>query len=290
MGAVVDRATAPQGPSAPGIALRDEDFRFISRFVFDRCGIVLGENKRQLVYGRLLRRLRELGLRSFSDYCRRLKELPEDELDPLSSAITTNVTGFFREEHHFEYLAGTLLPALAAQSRDLSRLRLWSAGCASGEEAYSIAMVLLETLESRAASAARILATDLSPRALAVAREGVYSLERLDAVSAPRRKRWFSLGTGENAGKVRASAELRSPIAFRQLNLLREWPMKGPFEAIFCRNVAIYFDAPTKQRLFTRFARLLVPGGHLFIGHSESLHGICDAYEHVGRTIYRRRP
>lgn len=290
MAALVDLRSAPQGLSAQAIPLQDEDFRFIAGFVFERCGIVLGDNKRQLVYGRLLRRLRELGLRSFADYCRRLREQPEEELDPLSSVITTNVTGFFRQDHHFEYLAGTLLPGLMAKGRGGSPMRLWSAGCASGEEAYSIAMVVLETLGKGATSGVRVLATDLSPRALAAAECGVYPLERLRGVSEPRRKRWFSLGIGENAGRARVSAALRSLVVFRQLNLLRDWPMKGAFDAIFCRNVAIYFDTPTKQRLFARFSRLLAPGGHLFIGHSESLHGVSDAFEHVGRTIYRRRP
>lgn len=290
MGALVDPAPAPQGLAASAIPFQDEDFRFIARFVFDRCGIVLGENKRQLVYGRLLRRLRELGMRSFTEYCRRLKEHPGEELDPLSSAITTNVTGFFREEHHFEYLADTLLPTLAAEGGSGARLRLWSAGCASGEEAYSMAVVLRETLGEKLDVDARVLATDLSPRALAVGEAGVYPLERLKGLSDARRRRWFSLGTGENAGKARVSSALRSPVVFRQLNLLREWPMRGPFDAIFCRNVAIYFDTQTKQRLFARFSKLLAPGGHLFIGHSESLLGVCDSFEHVGRTIYRRRP
>jgi len=271
----------------PSIALRDEDFSFISAFVFERCGIVLGANKRQLVYGRLMRRLRELGLVSFAQYVARLREQPDDELDPLASAISTNVTSFFRENHHFDFLAQDMLPALAGQPNP--RIRIWSAGCSSGEEPYSIAMVLAEVLGSRAASIARVLATDLSVRALGVGKQGTYPLDRLQGISEQRRKRWFLSGRGGNEGQAMIVQDVRDLIAFKQLNLLHDWPIKGPLDAIFCRNVVIYFDNPTKQRLFARYAQLLAPGGYLFLGHSESLHGMSDAFDLVGRTIYRKR-
>jgi len=281
-------ATAPRAASDdPSVALCDADFQFIAAFVFDRCGIVLGANKRQLVYGRLLRRLRELGLGSFSEYCARLRAQPDDELDPLASAISTNVTSFFRENHHFEFLAQDMLPALASVANP--RIRIWSAGCSSGEEPYSIAMVMAEVLGNHARSIARVLATDLSSRALAVARQGTYSLERLQGVSEPRRKRWFLSGRGGNAGLAMIAQGIRDLVALKQLNLLHDWPIKGPLDAIFCRNVVIYFDNPTKQRLFARYAQLLAPGGYLFLGHSESLHGMSDAFDLVGRTIYRKR-
>lgn len=271
----------------PSIALRDEDFSFISAFVFERCGIVLGANKRQLVYGRLMRRLRELGLVSFAQYVARLREHPDDELDPLASAISTNVTSFFRENHHFEFLAQEMLPPLAGKPNP--RIRIWSAGCSSGEEPYSIAMVLAEVLGNRAPSIARVLATDLSVRALGVGKQGMYPLDRLQGISEQRRKRWFLSGRGGNEGQAMIVQDVRDLIAFKQLNLLHDWPIKGPLDAIFCRNVVIYFDNPTKQRLFARYAQLLAPGGYLFLGHSESLHGMSDAFDLVGRTIYRKR-
>lgn len=267
--------------------LGEDEFRFISRFVFERFGIVLGDNKRQLVIGRLQRRLRELGMSSFSDYVRRLRELPDDELDSLASAISTNVTSFFRENHHFEFLADTLIPAAMAKPKP--SLRIWSAGCSSGEEPYSIAMVVAERLGFRAPQIAEITATDLSPGAVAVARAGVYPIDRLQGVSLARRKRWFRRGIGINEGKAMIARELRDLIRFDILNLLHDWPIQGPLDAIFCRNLVIYFDTPTKQRLFARYAQLLPPGGHLFLGHSESLHGLSDAFDLVGRTIYRRR-
>ena len=148
---------------------------------------------------------------------------------------------------------------------------------------------IAETLGARAKSVARILATDISQRALGVARQGVYPVERLQGVSEARRKRWFQRGSGANDGMARIAQPIRELVTFNQLNLLEHWPMKGPLDAIFCRNVVIYFDNPTKQRLFARYAQLLAPGGYLFLGHSESLHGLSDAFDLVGRTIFRKR-
>lgn len=277
----------PEGGGDPAMALHDAEFRYIAAFVREHCGIVLGTNKRQLVYGRLSRRLKELGLASFSEYCERLRTQPGDEIDPLASAISTNVTRFFREDHHFDYLARELLPALACVANP--RIRIWSAGCASGEEPHSIAMVMAEVLGERAAGIARVLATDLSLRALAVAQQGWYPLDRLHEVSGPRRKRWFLAGNGGNQGQALIVQGVRDLVVFKHLNLLHDWPIQGPLDAIFCRNVVIYFDQPTKQRLFARFAHVLAPGGYLFLGHSESLHGMSDAFDLVGRTIYRKR-
>jgi chemotaxis protein methyltransferase CheR len=288
MSSAIDQESRTTTGADGATVLRDEDFAFISRFVFDRCGIVLGDNKRQLVFGRLVRRLRELGLSSFAQYCQLLRDQPEDELDALTSAISTNVTSFFREDHHFEFLAGELIPEVMVRGAS-AQVRVWSAGCSSGEEPYSIAMVLAETLGARAKSVARILATDISLRALGVARQGVYPVERLQGVSEARRKRWFQRGSGANDGIARIAQPIRELVTFNQLNLLEDWPMKGPLDAIFCRNVVIYFDNPTKQTLFARYAQLLAPGGYLFLGHSESLHGLSDAFDLVGRTIFRKR-
>lgn len=279
-------AAAVASTGAP--ALADTEFRFLSGFVKQHCGIAMGEHKRQLLQGRLQRRLRALGLGCFEDYCELLRLDPESELDEFVSAVSTNVTAFFREPHHFEYLAGQLPEWLA--TRPGGRLRIWSAGCSTGEEPYSLAMVLAEALEvHRGPANALILATDLSPAALDAARRGVYPLQRLDDVGPERRRRWLQRGTGSQAGFARVHPRLTELVRLRPLNLLEPWPMQGQFDAIFCRNVVIYFDTATKKRLFERFDAALQPHGRLFLGHSESMHGLSDRFTLAGRTIYQKR-
>ena len=274
-----------------GPVLGDGDFQFLRAFVYEHCGIALSEQKRQLVQGRLVRRLRALGMKHFGAYCELLRTDPDSELGELASAISTNVTAFFREVHHFEALADEMLPRwLDTRRREGDRLRIWSAGCSSGEEPYSLAMVLAEALDRCGRKVdAKILATDLSPAALATARKGVYRIDRIEGVSEERRRRWFLRGEGEYAGLACVHPRLRELTTILPLNLLHEWPMQGPFDAIFCRNVVIYFDQPTKQKLFSRFAQLLSAGGPLFLGHSESMHGLSDDFELIGRTIYRKK-
>lgn len=273
-----------------GPVLGQADFQYLRAFVLEHCGIALGEHKHQLVQGRLFRRLRALGLSNFSSYCELLRNDPHSELGELASAISTNVTSFFREVHHYDLLVNELLPHwLEEKRRAGDRLRIWSAGCSTGEEPYALAMVLAEALESCASTVdARILATDLSPQALETARKGVYSLERIAGISEERCRRWLLRGSGEFEGLACVHPRLRELVTIEPLNLLHPWPMSGPFDAIFCRNVVIYFDQPTKQRLFKRYAELLPVGGHLFLGHSESLHGINDQFELIGRTVYRK--
>ncbi|MEY2169489.1 MULTISPECIES: CheR family methyltransferase [unclassified Rhodanobacter] len=288
--AAIKRDAAPAGDGT--ILLGAAEFRFLRDFVYAHCGIALGEHKRQLVQGRLARRLRALGLPDYAAYCALLRSDPNGELGELASAISTNVTAFFREPHHYELLERELLPQwLAHKRRDGDRLRIWSAGCSSGEEPYALAMVLAEALEKHGATGvdAKILATDLSPQALETARNGVYPLDKLDGISEERRRRWLLRGAGEYEGYACVHSRLRELVTVQPLNLLHDWPMRGPFDAIFCRNVVIYFDQPTKQRLFSRYAALLPAGGHLFLGHSESLHGINDDFELIGRTVYRKR-
>lgn len=289
MNAVASHDNTVAGVAGP--VLGDGEFRFLREFVYAHCGIALSEQKRQLVQGRLVRRLRALGMKGFDAYCELLRADPQSELGELASAISTNVTSFFREVHHFEALTDDLLPRwLDQKRREGDRLRIWSAGCSSGEEPYSLAMVLAEALERCGRSIdAKILATDLSPAALAAAQKGVYPVERLEGVSAERRRRWFLRGEGEYAGLACVHPKLRELVTILPLNLLHEWPMQGTFDAIFCRNVVIYFDQPTKQKLFRRFARLLPPGAPLFLGHSESMHGLSDEFELIGRTIYRKK-
>ncbi len=271
---------------APGAqVLGEAEFRYIARLVAERTGIVLHEGKRELVYSRLSRRLRRLGLSSFAAYCRRLKGGDEEEISELINAITTNLTAFFREPHHFEYLAREALPALTA-GRPAGTLRAWSAGCSTGEEPYSLAMVLAEALPP--GWDWRILATDLDTEVLAQAEAGIYPMERIGPVSEARRRRFLVRGRGPRAGQVRVVEELRRRIVFRRLNLVEPWPVRGPFDLIFCRNVVIYFDKATQRRIFEGFAARQRPGAFLFIGHSETLYGVSRAYERVGNTVYRR--
>jgi chemotaxis protein methyltransferase CheR len=273
-----------------GPLLGDAEFKFLRDFVYRHCGIALSEQKRQLVQGRLLRRLRALGLKEFASYCELLRRDPDGELGELASAISTNVTAFFREMHHYDLLVEQLLPRWLEEKKHGGRLRIWSAGCATGEEPYALAMVLAEALERTGSHVdARILATDLSPQALEHAQAGMYALDRMGGISDERRRRWFLRGEGQYEGYACVHQRLRELVTIQPLNLLHDWPMRGPFDAIFCRNVVIYFDKPTKQRLFERYAGLLVPGGYLFLGHSESMHGLSDAFDLVGRTVYRRR-
>jgi chemotaxis protein methyltransferase CheR len=268
-------------------ALHDNDFRKIVQLVMDTAGIVLSEKKRPFIQGRLGRRLRVLGLTDFRGYCR-LLETPagDEERLNLINAITTNHTSFFREQHHFAYLTQTILPNLTAEGRDgAGRLRIWSAGCSTGEEPYTIAMTLREYPPGLTGWDARILATDLDTNVVAHASDGIYDAERLEGVPAALRKRYLN---NLSDGRAQMNDELRSLITFAPLNLLQKWPMSGPFDIIFCRNVVIYFDKPTQRKLFDRYADMLKPDGWLFIGHSESLLNVTDRFNLVGRTIYRR--
>jgi chemotaxis protein methyltransferase CheR len=265
----------------------DRDFAFLRQIAYEHTGITLGETKRQMVYGRLTRRLRQLGLNSFSDYCRRIEEDLESELDELVNAITTNLTSFFRENHHFEHLANTALPVIMACNAGSRRLRIWSAGCSTGEEPYSIAMTLAESGQLTGWDT-RILATDIDTNVVAKARSGVYGDDRIQGIAPQRLRHWFQRGSGANASKARMAQALRDMISFRQLNLLGPWPMSGPFDIIFCRNVVIYFDKETQRKLFARYADMLAPHGYLYIGHSENLTKISERFHLIGGTIYKK--
>lgn len=264
----------------------EDDFQFIRKLVSEKTGIVLNDAKKNLVYSRLSRRLRQMGLDCFSDYCDLLKAGDDEELVNFINAITTNLTSFFRENHHFEYLQDTLLPELLTTKSD-KRIRIWSAGCSTGEEPYSLAMVMRECLP-KSGWDARILATDLDSDVVAKAQRGVYTQERVNGISAERQKRWFMRGKGSSEGLVKVRPELQEMITFRQLNLMTEWPVKGPLDLIICRNVVIYFDKPTQGVLFDRYAELLPVNGHLIIGHSESLHKVTDRFKLIEKTIYRK--
>jgi chemotaxis protein methyltransferase CheR len=270
------------------IVLSDAEFRRICELVREHSGIALSDAKRQMVYGRLVRRLRALRLSSFAEYVRLLERGEPLELQEFTNAITTNLTSFFRESHHFDYLADQLLPAIAPAARASGRLRIWSSACSTGEEPYCIAMVMCEKQNLLRGIDAKILATDLDSRVLTTAQAGVYPAERLQQMAPSRVKQFFLEGTGSRHGSVKVSAALRQLITFKHLNLMHDWPMRGPFDVIFCRNVVIYFDIETKRSLFQRMAEMQRPGAILFLGHSENLYRISDQYELIGRTIYRR--
>jgi chemotaxis protein methyltransferase CheR len=266
----------------------ERDFDRIRILVRRHTGIALSEAKCDLVYNRLAKRLRQLRLESFESYCALLESGDTEELVQLVNAITTNLTAFFREAHHFDYLAEALLPVLMQEKAHSRRLRIWSGGCSSGEEPYSIAMVVQEALPASGWDA-KILATDVDSNVLATARRGVYSVERVNGISRQRLQRWFRKGTGTNTGLVQVVPALQALITFRQLNLMHAWPMRVPFDIVFCRNVVIYFDKGTQRRLFDRFADILDRQGYLFLGHSESLFKVTDRFEPLGQTIYRKR-
>jgi chemotaxis protein methyltransferase CheR len=267
--------------------LTEAEFDRIRELVREHTGISLSDAKRQLVYGRLSRRLRALKMSGFREYIELLEQGEPDELEEFINAVTTNLTSFFREPHHFEYLAQELLPKLVAKDSGARRLRLWCCAASTGEEPYSISMVLREAQSLLNGWDVKLLATDLDSKVLATGAAGVYGEDRFQNMGQRRLENWFD--TVESAAKrYSAVKELRSLITFKQLNLMHEWPMKGPFDAIFCRNVIIYFDKATQGALFERMAKLQRPGDHLFLGHSESLYRVSDKYDLIGKTIYRR--
>lgn len=276
------------------VPLAYEDFRKIAAMLHADAGIYLSESKVALVHARLGKRLRALGLESFRDYCALVATSEGvDERQKMLAALTTNVTKFFREPHHFGDLKTQVLPPLLDAARRGARVRLWSSACSNGQEAYSIALTVLELLPDAGHYDVKILATDIDPNMIAEGLRGVYTESVLAAVPAPLRARWFvplrdQGGRGDPARSFRIDDTLRELVVFRELNLMGQWPMKGPFQAIFCRNVAIYFEAETQKQLWSRFVPLLAPGGTLYLGHSERLTGTAAArLESVGITTYR---
>lgn len=266
----------------------DADFHCLQKLVAHHTGISLSDSKRDLVYGRLSKRLRSLGLQRFDQYIALLKENPGAELEHFTNAITTNLTSFFREKHHFEYLAEHIVPLLLNRYRTTGRIRIWSAGCSTGEEPYSLAMTIREAIPNIDQLDVRILATDLDSNVVRTAANGVYPLSSINGLDSQRCQRWFQRGTGSHEGLVRVRPQVQKLIAFRQLNLMHEWPMQGQFDVIFCRNVVIYFDRETQSRLFDRFANIMQSDGHLIIGHSETLNSCCDRFKLIDKTIYNR--
>ncbi len=274
-------------PAGGEYALADAEFRAIAALLRQDAGIALPDGKAPLVHSRLAKRLRILGLPGFSAYVALLRG-PDGaaERRHMLTALTTNVTRFYREPHHFDHLRATVLPPLLAAARSGRRVRLWSAACSDGQEPYSIGLTILKLMPDAADLDVRVLATDINPTMVAAGRAGRYDADTLSPVPAPLRQRWFK-PTGGDA--MVAGPELRRLVAFRELNLVGAWPMRGTFDAIMCRNVAIYFDGETQALVWSRFAPLLPSGAHLYIGHSERLSGPAAAgFAPAGTTIYRR--
>jgi len=271
------------------VDLTDQQFRTISGLVKCLCGINLHEGKRALVRARLAKRLRVLGLRDFGQYIDRvLQDTDGGETLTMLDAISTNLTYFFREPAHFEILAKNVVPAVRARGGSRRKIRIWSAGCSSGEEPYSIAVTLRQAMPDVALWDVGILATDLSAPMLRSAMRGVYGPSRLRDVPPEVLAEHFTpAGAKYGPGQYRVKDAVRRMVHFARLNLMEPWPMSGPFDAIFCRNVMIYFDKATQQRLVERFCRHLVPGGLLMIGHSESLTGVRHGLRYVRPSVYQ---
>lgn len=270
-------------------ALTAEDFRHIARVLHSHAGIALGEGKAALVYSRLAKRLRALGLRSFREYCALIDGVDGvDERQAMTAALTTNVTRFYREPHHFEDLLVRVMPRLVERARAGGRVRLWSAACSNGQEPYSMALTVLAALPEAAELDVRILATDIDPNMVAEGAVGDYAEEALEQAPAALWRRYFNRNGRGGRDRWTAGPELRRLVAFRELNLIGDWPMKGRFDVIFCRNVAIYFDEATQERVWSRFTPLMTPGATLYIGHSERVSGpAAQLLRPDGLTTYR---
>lgn len=273
---IVDASTARE------FHFSDEDFEQIRSLIYERAGISLSPVKRDMVYSRLARRLRALGMQRFGDYLRLLRAGEDDEeWEAFTNSLTTNLTAFFREPHHFPILSEHLLHEPGRPKT------VWCSASSTGEEPYSLAMTAIEATGSMNPPV-KIIASDIDTQVLQKAEAGVYALDRLEKLSEQRVKRFFLKGSGNRAGFAKVRPELQRLITFERINLLEaSWPVKGPLDAIFCRNVMIYFDKPTQAKILKRFMPLLRSDGLLFVGHSESLLHVSDTFQLLGRTVYR---
>ncbi|MBN4054164.1 protein-glutamate O-methyltransferase [Nitrospira defluvii] len=266
--------------------ISDSEFQKFREFLYRESGISLGDHKKSLVISRLSKRLRNLGLNTFSEYYDYVSGgRGDEEFIRMLDLLSTNKTDFFREQHHFDFLAESILPEIAPHQT----FRVWSSACSSGEEPYSIAMTLCEGLGPSAGNRCKILASDLSTRVLDKAMGAVYEMERVSSLDKLLLKRFFLRGSGSNHEKVKVKHHVSKMVLFRRINLMDDrFPIKTPLDLIFCRNVMIYFDRPTQERLVGKFYRYLKEGGYLFIGHSESLNYVKHPFKQILPTIYRK--
>ena len=257
----------------------------ISEVIYKHSGIVLKDIKEDMVYSRLSRRIRQTRCYGFDDYLSLALRREGSEFVHFINAITTNLTSFFRESHHFDFIKNTAIPEWISDTQR-KKLRIWSAGSSTGEEAYSIAITLSGNIPKH--WDAKILATDIDTNVVVKGQTGVYAEDRLSNLSPKLVSKHFDKVSIDGATKMQVRKSLREITFFKPLNLLQDWPMSGLFEMIFCRNVFIYFDKPTQKILFNRFADLLAPGGYLVIGHSESMYKLSDRFTSIGNTVYRK--
>ena len=261
-----------------------KDFERIAKIIYKVSGISLSDRKQDMVYSRLARRLRKVGKTSFTDYLDFVVSDNQEQKEFVNS-LTTNLTHFFREEHHFDYLTDVLFPEIFSKYN--KRIRIWSAGCSTGEEPYTLAMVW-EHLKNKPSNIDfKILATDLDTNVIETGQRGVYSVDKLAPISEEYLK-WFEQTNECTPNQKQVDEQLKKYIYFKQLNLMQDWPMSGPFQLIICRNVLIYFDKPTQEKLVRRYYDLLEPGGCLILGHSESLGNNRDLFDNLGKTIFRK--
>ncbi len=289
MGAI-DLKASPEEVLASGeYPLTRRDLAEIAAMIYADAGISLNESKASLVYSRLSKHIRALGLRGFRDYCT-LVSSPAGSAArrEMLSHLTTNFTRFFRENHHFDHLRDEVLPGLLARAKAGGRVRIWSAACSDGQEPYSIALTVLALMPNAAEFDFRILATDIDPKILGLARAGAYDEAALETISPAMRKQWFQEVDVQGRRKIQIDDRVKRLITFNELNLLAQWPFKGTFDVIFCRNVVIYFDEPTQTKIWGRFAGQLQDHGHLYIGHSERVAGDAKhLFDNIGITTYR---
>lgn len=267
--------------------LGDREYERFSKIVYETAGIVLSGGKKDLLRARLGKVMRRRGIPSFVEYLKIVEaDGTGEEMTVLLDAISTNVTSFWRESDHFDFIRDTVLPE--TERRNGKKFRVWCAGCSTGEEPYTLSVTIIE--KTGGGWDSKILATDLSTRALSVARNGVYPLDRFKDVSRDILSRYFVPETKDEDGRdyFRVSPEVRKMVSFGHLNLLGDYPFKGPFDSIFCRNVMIYFDRKTQETLVNRYHRYLRDGGYLFIGHSESLNGVSHPFKYVRPSVYRK--
>lgn len=270
--------------------LPSKEFDTIAGIILDDAGIYLPREKSSLVTARLGKRLRHLNMSSFSQYCA-LVTSPEGagERRNMLSALTTNVTSFFRERHHFEHMQAVSLPPLLKRAREGGRVRIWSAGCSSGQEPYSIAFTILKMEPTAASLDIKILATDIDPAIVQVGVKGFYQQREILEIPEEQRTRWMR-PVKDGTRSFTVSEEARRIVTFRELNLNGAWPMSRPFDVVFCRNVVIYFDRATQTAVWSNFAQVINPEGWLYIGHSERVYGPAEAaFQSAGATTYRRR-
>jgi chemotaxis protein methyltransferase CheR len=275
---------------APSRTLSPREFKLFQRLIHEEAGIYLSEAKQALLVGRLSRRLRALGLTSFGDYYERVVAGDPEERIRMLDCICTNETHFFREPQQFTYLETTLIPEWRAEGPGRT-IRVWSAACSTGEEPYSLAMLLLRHFPPSSGFRIEILASDLSTRALSRAQEGVWPIERKEEIPEAFLKRFMLRGQGRHAGQMKAGDEIRDVVRFARVNLNDDdLGVGGPFDLVFCRNVLIYFDAPSKAAVIRRLLKRMSPKSHLFLGHAESLLGFGEWLRRVGPTVYRPEP